>query len=160
MLHKVCVWKCIYKCIFVWFIQASPAQKVNKAGSSTADIYDAPGPSTSRRYSSVYLHPDRARLNPIATSSHDHGAAEVFICFNINLKLNGNMIIPFIKYLTGSHHRSTVFNRMIKSKTIIHWKRRIKCLQEILISSWDICVCSIIYIRYALSYMLKNYYYF
>ncbi|CAI6353733.1 unnamed protein product [Macrosiphum euphorbiae] len=62
-------------------VQASPAQKANKpCNSSTIDMYDVPGPSTSRRFSSVYLHPDRARFNypsPIASCSRDHNAIEV-----------------------------------------------------------------------------------
>ncbi|XP_022173233.1 uncharacterized protein LOC111035775 isoform X1 [Myzus persicae] len=62
-------------------VQASPAQKANKpCSSSTIDMYDVPGPSTSRRFSSVYLHPDRARFNypsPIASCSRDHNAIEV-----------------------------------------------------------------------------------
>ncbi|XP_026818130.1 uncharacterized protein LOC113557049 [Rhopalosiphum maidis] len=62
-------------------VQASPAQRAIKpCSSSTIDIYDVPGPSTSRRFSSVYLHPDRARFNypsPNASSSRDHNTIEV-----------------------------------------------------------------------------------
>lgn len=57
----------------------------SKASSSTVDIYDVPGPSTSRRYSSAYLHPDRARFNhacTIASSSREHNIIEVFIIKN------------------------------------------------------------------------------
>lgn len=91
---------CLYcTCIYIYFfIQVSPAQKTNKAGgSSTIDIYDIPGPSTSRRYSSVYLHPDRARFNnfsSIASSSPDPTAVEVYICFALTFKYNGNIIPP------------------------------------------------------------------
>ncbi|CAH1733139.1 unnamed protein product [Aphis gossypii] len=62
-------------------VQASPAQRMNKpCSSSTIEMYDIPGPSTSRRFSSVYLHPDRARFNypsPVASSSRDHNGMEV-----------------------------------------------------------------------------------
>lgn len=68
---------------FIIIIQASPAQKETKNRSSSVaiDIYDLPGPSTSRNFGSVYLHPDHALYHhssgPVAGCSRDSDPTEV-----------------------------------------------------------------------------------
>lgn len=59
-------------------------QKMSKATSPIVDLYEMRGPSTSRRHSAVYLHPDRARynyFNAAASSSRDYNAVEVSVSF-------------------------------------------------------------------------------